>query len=158
MKFFETERCIVREFKKEDLNIVVEYRNNLEWMKYQGFKNLSIEEYKFSLIAPFNIEKGSQLAIENKDLNQLIGDLYVKKENNIINIGYTIHPLHSRKGYIKEVVSVLISYLYRKHPNCTIQGEMDLDNVASKKLLIALGFDCIETNKDGYTYSLMKKS
>jgi len=158
LRFFETKRCIVREFKEEDLSIVLEYRNNLEWMKHQGFKNLSIEEFRFSLIAPYNIDDGSQLAIVSKELNQLIGDLYVKKTKNIINIGYTIHPVHARKGYIKEVVSDLISYLYTIYPECSIQGEMDLDNIASMKLLIALGFDCIEENKDGYTYSLKNRN
>ncbi len=142
----------------QDLKVVIEYRNNLEWMKYQGFKNLSMAEYRFSLIAPYNIEKGSQIAIESKDLSQLIGDLYVKKDENIINIGYTIHPLHSRKGYIKEVVVGLINFLDLEYPDCIIQGEMDIDNIASKNLLTDLGFDCIEISNEGYIFRLPKKA
>ena len=37
----ETNRCLLRCFKEKYLDSFMIYRNNEEWMKYQGFKNLS---------------------------------------------------------------------------------------------------------------------
>lgn len=37
--YFCTPRCFIRDFRIEDIPTVMTYRNDLEWMKYQGFKN-----------------------------------------------------------------------------------------------------------------------
>ena len=36
--YFCTPRCFIRDFRIEDIPTVMTYRNDLEWMKYQGFK------------------------------------------------------------------------------------------------------------------------
>ena len=42
---FETKRLIIRAFQEQDMDQFMEYRNNLEWMQYQGFKDKSKDEY-----------------------------------------------------------------------------------------------------------------
>jgi len=71
----------IRPFKESDIDDFMEYRNDMEWMKCQGFKDLSKEEYEDSLLKEVSLEKGMQLAIINKLYDRLIGDLYVRKEN-----------------------------------------------------------------------------
>lgn len=154
--FFKTELCLVRSFTEIDLDIFMEYRNDKEWMKYQGFKGLSKDKYRKSLLAPFCLKRGSQLAIAERSNNLLIGDLYLKKENEIIDIGYTIHPNYSRQGLILEVVSHLIDYLFLNHPKCIIRAEMEMGNIASRNLLIKSGFICLKDNRIGYVCTLKK--
>ena len=71
----------IRPFKESDIDDFMEYRNDMEWMKYQGFKVLNKEEYEDALLKDVSLEKGMQLAIINKSDDRLIGDLYVRKEN-----------------------------------------------------------------------------
>ncbi len=136
----ETVRCILRSFEEKDLDSFMTYRNNGEWMKYQGFKNLTKDEYRKSLLVPPNIENGVQLAISNKNTDELLGDIFLIKKENIIGIGYTISPIHSRKGYITEVLGAVLQKLKECYPNCKIIATTEKDNLPSKKLLLKLGF------------------
>ena len=63
---FKSDRFNIRTFKESDINDFMEYRNNMDWMKYQGFKGLSKEEYEDVLLKDVSLEKGMQLAIINK--------------------------------------------------------------------------------------------
>lgn len=136
----ETERCILRCFKEKDLDSFMIYRNNEEWMKYQSFKNLTKEEYRKALLVPIDLEKGSQLAVADKYTDNLIGDLYLSKKDKTITIGYSINPAYSRKGYICEVLKVLLPKLKEDYSDCQIVAMTEKENVPSKNLLLKLGF------------------
>jgi len=108
MILFETRRTYIREFQAQDIDLFMEYRNNQEWMIYQGFKDKSKEEYESALLVDTDINKGNQFAIINKELGELIGDIYLKKEHNTFWIGYTINPRYKRQGIAYEVIQTLI--------------------------------------------------
>lgn len=135
-----TERCIVRCFEEKDLDSFITYRNNEEWMKYQGFKNLTKEQYRKALLSPINIEKGMQLAITDKATDNLLGDLYLVKKDKTVSIGYSINPIYARKGYISEVVKALLPKLKADYPDCKITAMIEKENLPSKNLLLKLGF------------------
>lgn len=136
----ETDRCILRCFKENDLELFMAYRNNEEWMKYQGFKNLTKEEYSKALLVPLNIENGIQLAIADKTSDNLLGDIYISKKEKTISIGYTINSIYSRKGYISEILKVLLPKLKGCYSDCDIIAMIEKDNIPSRNLLIKLGF------------------
>lgn len=136
----ETDRCIVRAFEEKDLESFMTYRNNEEWMQYQSFKNLTKDEYRKALLVPLNMEKGMQLAIVNKTTDNLLGDLYLLKEEKTITIGYSINPIYSRKGYITEVLKALLLKLKECYPDCEVVAMTEKENIPSKNLLIKLGF------------------
>lgn len=136
----ETDRCILRCFEEKDLDSFMTYRNNEEWMKYQNFKNLTKDEYRKALLVPLNIEKGIQLAIAHKTTDNLLGDLYISKKEKVIAIGYSINPIYSRKGYISEVLKALLPKLKADYPDCKIIATTERANIASKSLLLKLGF------------------
>jgi RimJ/RimL family protein N-acetyltransferase len=140
----ETTRCKLRNFEEKDLELFMAYRNNEEWMKFQGFKNLTKDEYRKALLVPLDIEKGIQLAIVNKDTDRLLGDIYLEKKEKIIEVGYSIDPVFSRKGYITEVLEVLLPKLSESYSDCKILATIEKDNIPSKNLLLKLGFtyDC----------------
>lgn len=136
----ETDRCILRSFEEKDLDSFMIYRNNEEWMKHQSFKNLTKDEYREALLVPLNVENGIQLAIVHNTTDNLLGDLYLVKKEKTITIGYTIDPVHSRKGYISEVLKVLLPKLKAEYSGCEIIAMTEKENIPSKNLLLKLGF------------------
>lgn len=155
-RLFETSRCIVRTFVEDDLNLFIEYRNNDDWMKFQSFKGLSKEEYKNNIIIPFTIEDGGQLAICDKNTNLLLGDLYIRKDNKEVSVGYTINPKHARLGYMFEVVNGLIDYLYSNYKDIDIIADSLKENKNSIALLLKLGFIQIAETKEEFYYQLKR--
>lgn len=151
-----TKRCRLRYFEEKDLLPFIEYRNNDLWMKYQEFKNLKIEAYRKVLLTPFDILRGSQLAISEILTDNLIGDIYVKKIDDFIYIGFTINPKCARKGYTSEVINAYIQKLIKEYPKCEIRAETDLDNLASNRFLKKQGFILIESNKTSNIYKYQK--
>ncbi len=80
MKYlFQTERCEIRPFHERDLEPFMAYRNDLDWMRYQGFKGRTREEYACVLLSPSEVEKGAQFALTDRE-DRLMGDLYVREE------------------------------------------------------------------------------
>jgi RimJ/RimL family protein N-acetyltransferase len=152
---FETDRLFVRSFQEYDMKDFMKYRNNLEWMKYQGFKGLKKEEYINALVKPFDINNHSQVAIILKAKNVVIGDLYLKKTNNSIHVGYTINPDYARKGYTFEATLGVIDYLKEMYPECTIESGVDIENIPSIRLLEKLGF--LRTNEENGEYHYILK-
>ena len=76
----ETSRCLIRNFEEKDINEFMSYRNDEFWMRYQGFKGQTEQEYKNVLLKEFELQKGAQLAIVLKDSGCLIGDIYLKQD------------------------------------------------------------------------------
>ena len=45
-----TERCLIRRFEEPDIDDFMVYRNDMDWMKSQGFKGLTKQEYEDALL------------------------------------------------------------------------------------------------------------
>ena len=139
---FETERCRIRPFEENDIADFMSYRNNLEWMQFQGFKGKKYLEYKAALLKQPNFNEGVQLAVVNKKTGELIGDLYLKIEKSICWIGYTIAPEYARQGFAFEVVTQLLQQLQQAGLTLAKAG-VEQENTASIQLLKKLGFEQI---------------
>ncbi|TLG71745.1 GNAT family N-acetyltransferase [Culicoidibacter larvae] len=149
-----TQRCSVRPFEKSDIKAFMAYRNNMEWMQYQGFKGLSEQQYIEGLLnTQHTLYEGIQLAIIHNELDILIGDFYLKQVGKVMLIGYSISPDMARQGYAYEVVSVMIDQLVRKDIDY-IKAGVDKENVASIALLKKLGFEYIGFIEDEDIYIL----
>ena len=59
---------------------LVIYRNDLEWMKYQGFKNREKAAYIKELLHTKSFSEGKNLAVVHTLDERLIGDIYLKNE------------------------------------------------------------------------------
>ncbi len=137
---FETERCRVRPFEENDIEAFLSYRNNLNWMQYQGFKGKKYLEYKAALLQKPKFKEGVQLAVVDKQTGELIGDLYLKLERNTGWIGYTIAPQFARQGFAFEVVTQLLLEL-RQAGLTQVRAGVEEQNIASIQLLRKLGFE-----------------
>ena len=136
---FETERCRVRPFEENDIEAFLSYRNNLNWMQYQGFKGKKYLEYKAALLQKPKFKEGVQLAVVDKQTGELIGDLYLRLERNTGWIGYTIAPQFARQGFAFEVVTQLLLEL-RQAGLTQVKAGVEEQNIASIQLLKKLGF------------------
>lgn len=150
---FTTTRCLIRPFEQHDIEPFMAYRNDLDWMQHQSFKGLTYEEYERSLLGEQTIAQGMQLAIIQKETDELIGDLYIYQDETTYWIGYTISPRHSRRGYAFEVVSSLIHHLSNKGAE-TIKAGALATNEASIALLKKLNFEYLVTEDDEQIYAL----
>ena len=139
---FETERCRVRPFEENDIEAFLSYRNNLDWMRYQGFKGKKYLEYKAALLQKPKFKEGVQLAVVDKQTGELIGDLYLRLEKNTGWIGYTIAPQFARQGFAFEVVTQLLLEL-RQAGLTQVKAGVEEQNIASIRLLKKLGFEQI---------------
>lgn len=136
---FETQRCRIRPFEEGDIEAFMAYRNNLDWMQFQGFKGKKYLEYKAALLMQPNFNNGVQLAVVLRQTGELLGDLYLKLEKNTAWIGYTIAPQFARQGFAFEVVTQLLLEL--KQAGLTlVKAEVEEQNLASIALLKKLEF------------------
>lgn len=145
--YFCTPRCFIRDFRIEDIPTVMTYRNDLEWMKYQGFKNMEKAAYIKELLHTKSFSEGKNLAVVHTLDDRLIGDIYLKKEADFFWIGYTIHPQESQKGYGSEVIQATIQWLFDQGVQ-SVKAEVSPENLASIKLLEKLKFSLIKTEED----------
>ena len=142
---FETRRCRIRPFEESDIEAFMSYRNNLDWMRFQGFKGKKYLEYKAALLMQPNFNTGVQLAVVHRQTGELLGDLYLKLEKSVAWIGYTIAPQHARQGFAFEVVTQLLLEL--KQAGLTlVKAGVEEQNLASIALLKKLGFVQVETS------------
>ena len=154
---FESERCYTRPFAERDLNAFVEYRNNAEWMRYQSFKGLSLEEYKEILLKETTVESGAQFAVVRKADQILLGDVFLKKEDEIFWIGYTISPSFKRQGYAYEITQAMISWI-QQQGDYKIMAGVTPENHASVQLLEKLGFIKVDEGNGESIFLLQKPS
>lgn len=137
---FESESCYIRPFIESDLDAFITYRNNPEWMEFQYFKGLVREEYEEILIREPSVENGAQFAIIRKTDGALIGDVFVKKEDEACWIGYTINPIFKRQGYAHETIKAMIHWIQQSYPGLKIKAGTSPENLASIQLLKKLKF------------------
>ena len=139
---FETKRCRIRPFNENEIEAFMSYRNNLDWMQYQGFKGKKYLEYKAALLKQPNFLEGVQLAVVRQQTGELIGDIYLRLEKNTCWIGYTIAPQFARQGLAFEVVLQLLQQLQQAGLTLVKAG-VEEQNLASIQLLKKLGFEQI---------------
>lgn len=84
-----------------------------------------------------------QYAIENKATRKLIGDCAIKLDLNeprIAEIGITISHLEQKKGFAKEALAGILSFLFDKKAIHRVVEIVDAENIASLNLLKSTGF------------------
>lgn len=143
----------LRQFEEQDIDDFMVYRNDMDWMRYQGFKGFTRQEYIDSLLRKQYIANGLQLAIVHNESNSLIGDLYLKKEGNVCWIGYSICRAKARHGYAYEVITATIASLREKGITC-FNADVEKDNIASITLLNKLNFSYESTNNSEQIFTL----
>ena len=143
-----TNRLLLRELKQSDLNGFLAYRCLEEVCRYQGF-----EPMNEMAAAAFLVENGEkkwgvagqwiQYALELSETHELIGDFAIQLneyDTRIAQIGISLSPTFQGKGYAKECMEALVSFLFRDTETLRIEEIVDAENHASIHLLESCSF------------------
>ena len=153
-----TERCILDQITNNDVNTL------LYIIKDKLSKHFLPELYEICktetdilhIIKSFDYyyhkEEGFLWGIRR--YNRLIGFIAIIEISNNPTIFYSMHPIFRNKGYIKECIPSIISYIFDNNLCQHITSEVFFDNKPSLYILLSSGF-CIEKkNKEKF---LLKK-
>ncbi len=143
-----TERLNIRHLELSDLANFHIYRSNPEVTKYQGFDVMTIDQAEEFINDNSTKSFGKagewvQYGIENRETNQLIGDCAIKLDQydtRIAEIGITISHLEQKKGFAKEVLNGILTFLFDIKEIHRVVEIVDAENVASINLLKSIGF------------------
>lgn len=134
----ETERLILRRYKKEDLQDLFEYLSDKEVVEYEPYKPLTFDETRENL--KWRIGTDEMIAMELKSSHKMIGNVYMgKREFEAREIGYVLNRNYWGQGYAAESCEALIQWAFSNGIH-RIYAECDPRNQRSWKLLEALGF------------------
>ena len=144
----QTERLHIRPLVLSDAHDFHVYRSNPEVTKYQGFDVMTLEECTAFINDNAGKSYGQpgewvQYAIADKTTNRLIGDCAVKLDSydpRIGEVGMTISHLEQKKGYAKETLLGLLSFLFDEQNLHRVVEIVDAENEASIALLNSIGF------------------
>ena len=144
----QTTRLNIRHLKLSDLTDFHIYRSNPEVTKYQGFDVLTIEQAEQFINDNSTKHFGNagewvQYGIENIETRQLIGDCAIKLDQydtRIAEIGITISNLEQKKGFAKEVLFGILTFLFDKKEIHRVVEIVDAENIASINLIKSIGF------------------
>jgi len=123
--------------EKEDLPVLLEWENNLEFMgQFEPFR----QETKADLERYYDDLKDAQwFFIEKKDATR-IGYVAHFLAAGEIELGYFVVPSERNKGHVSEAIMIIVDYLFLSKDVVRIQAKADPENVASWKSLEKAGF------------------
>ena len=134
----ETERLILRRYKKEDLQDLFECLSDKDVVEYEPYKTMTFDEAKENL--EWRIGTEEMIAVELKSSHKMIGNVYLgKRDFEALEIGYVFNRNYWGKGYAVESCEALIEQAFSNGVH-RIYAECDPLNENSWKLLESLGF------------------
>jgi [ribosomal protein S5]-alanine N-acetyltransferase len=143
----ESERLIFRKFEKADKHALFSIRSDQSVMNFMDSpKHVSIQD-SISMIEDINIsfyeKTGINWAIIKKSSNEFIGYFgfwRLIKQHCRAEIGYTLKPEFSGKGFMKEAFDKLIDFGFNNLQVHSIEANVNPKNIKSIRLLEKKGF------------------
>jgi RimJ/RimL family protein N-acetyltransferase len=143
---------LLRRLAFSDLSNFQSYRNNPDVAKYQGWSPQSDADathfiHDMQSAALFAPGCWFQLGIALRGSDMLIGDIgiCVSVDELEAEIGFSLHPDAQGRGLAKQSVESVIAMIFKQTRALKVVGATDAKNVASVKLLQALGMIQIAT-------------
>lgn len=163
----ETERLILREYKREDFDSIYEILSDPETMKHypapfdenrvQGWITWNIDNYR---------KYGFGLwAVVLKETGELIGDCGITMQmingKELPEIGYHINKKYWRRGFGKEAARKCRDWVFENTDFDVIYSYMKYTNIGSYSTAIANGMKKVDeyedpVNKISYVYAITK--
>ena len=128
----------LRVVEKEDIPIVAEWLNNLDFFgEYNPLWQMSKADLQKMYDNLSSDEKW--FFIEKKDGTK-VGFMHHFLWGNMLEIGYVLIPTERGKGYCTEAVQLMVDYLFLSKDIVRIQAVTHVENRASQKVLDKTGF------------------
>jgi RimJ/RimL family protein N-acetyltransferase len=140
----EGKKVNLRLMDKDDLDFMVQLRNDVDSNAYVSVKQISKAETMREFDNPTQltlITERTRFIIEKKDGTR-IGYMthWVVQPSGHVEIGYFMIPHESGKGYCSEAVQIIVDYLFLSKDIVRIQAGTDVRNKASQQVLENAGF------------------
>ena len=146
-----TARLLLRPFRETDLDALHEIVTDPRAMRYWDRPAWSDPERTRRMLAMFMADRPDQhleFAVEHK--GRFIGRVGMWKR---FEIGYIFHPATWGKGFGGEAVGALLPEIFARFPDAeALTAEIDPRNIASARLLEALGFACTHLEEKNFLY------
>ncbi|MCO8146457.1 GNAT family N-acetyltransferase [Rhodovulum tesquicola] len=137
MKPIETDRLILRNFRREDAAGLLAY---LESPVASCFLSLTLRDMDAALAeADRRGADDAQIAVCLKDSDQLIGDLFAHPEDDTVSVGWNFNPAFSGRGYAFEAAHALFTDLFEVQGIRRLYAYVADHNLPSQKLCEQLG-------------------
>lgn len=155
----ETERLILRPFREEDKDFVLEHFSKYEINEYSSFKDLetmeeAIELYE-RLFSPSANPDAFRLVMVLKETGAPIGTLgfhRYSKQDNRAELGYDMMKAYWGRGLMIEAVREIIRYGFMEMDLNRIEADANAKNVRSTKLMLNIGFKREGTLRQKFFY------
>jgi RimJ/RimL family protein N-acetyltransferase len=143
----ETARLLVRRFQDGDLPAFLEYRNDPEVARFQGWTSISETRAAAIIQEQKRIEPGApgqwfQFAIALKDTGQLVGDsglCVLVQDARQAQLGITLARPHQGHGLAIEAVSTVLDYGFINLDLHRVVATVDVLNTRSAALMERVG-------------------
>jgi diamine N-acetyltransferase len=136
-RLLEGKNVNLRVVEKEDLALLKEWRNNLEFTgQYQSMLQETMKDLEKQYD---DLIDEKWFFIEKKDGTK-IGTISHRLVFKIQEIGSALLPSERSKGYCSEAVKIMVDYLFLSKDIQRIQAHTDARNVAAQKVLENAGF------------------
>jgi RimJ/RimL family protein N-acetyltransferase len=144
----ETPNLILRKLIPGDVNDFLEYRSDPEVARYQGYNTMILTEAKNFIEQQMPVEfklpgEWFQYGIEQKSTKRIIGDgaiKFFKEEIRMVELGITLSRSQQNKGFAKEAMSHLLSFLFQDKDFHRVMAVVDAENLNAVRLLTSLHF------------------
>lgn len=143
----ETERLLLRPFRKADAERYHSYRSLPETVRYMYRDPMTMEEAleRMELYGKLALENDGDLfflAIQPKNSEELAGEILFKLESARAKqgeIGWSLHPDSVGNGYATEAALALLRYGFEHFGFHRIFARIDTENLASVNIAERLG-------------------
>jgi ribosomal-protein-alanine N-acetyltransferase len=155
----------LRVVEKEDLPMVAEWLNNLDFFSvYNPLMQMSKADLQkmYDTLSPDE----RWFFIEKKDGSK-VGNISHRSVGRAQEIGYAVLPSERKKGYCSEAVIIMVDYLFLSKDIARVQAHTDVRNEGSQKTLEKAGFKKEGVVRkavffwgewrDGYLYSILRE-
>lgn len=133
----ETERLIIRNFELSDEKDLCEYMLQRVHEEFEAYPDFTVEKVKEEI--KFRTKSDEFFAIELKETNKVIGNIYMgKRDFNGRELGYVLNKNYQGKGYGSEASKAVIDYFFDKGIH-RIYAECAPQNISSWKVMEKIG-------------------
>ncbi|MFA6262094.1 MAG: GNAT family N-acetyltransferase [Bacteroidia bacterium] len=137
-----TERLLLRNFQPEDAEALFELRSDPQIMQYinrpVAKAVTEVSELIERIMAETQQNKSVAWCICQKENQRLIGFIglwRMEPENLRGELGYMLHPLHHKKGFMQEALEAVLEYGFKTILCHTIMADVHPGNKSSINLL-----------------------
>ncbi len=143
-----TERLAIRPLVEGDWpemrEIFLDF-NRSPYVRYDRPLPTGDEESK-ALVRQF-MDGGYFFTVRTLEEGQMVGYVCFHREGEDYDLGYCFHSAHQRKGYARESVTALLSFMAQTYPVARFTAGTALDNTPSCEFLKKLGFTLVSTQQ-----------